>query len=177
MKGPASHELTITGLSQAKVRWVSPVPFEPYTGSGYVNYDDEAGSYIEWTVNAARAGTQKATFRFSVATAAARPMDISVNGVVVLAGTSFPSTGGGAGWQMLSVRVPLRAGVNTHDGKVTYEAVARSQDLAYVPLDRLALSPQCGFASTMEGNRISMEDQRRKLELVAGVARDVWGES
>ncbi|HYK86322.1 MAG TPA: cobalamin-independent methionine synthase II family protein [Ktedonobacteraceae bacterium] len=44
-----------------------------------------------------------------------------------------------------------------------------------IPLDRLALSPQCGFASTMEGNRISQEDQRRKLELVATVAREVWG--
>jgi 5-methyltetrahydropteroyltriglutamate--homocysteine methyltransferase len=46
-----------------------------------------------------------------------------------------------------------------------------------VPLERLALSPQCGFASTMEGNRISFEDQRRKLELVASVAREVWGKS
>ena len=45
----------------------------------------------------------------------------------------------------------------------------------YVPLERLALSPQCGFASTMEGNRISFEDQRRKLELVASVAQEVWG--
>jgi 5-methyltetrahydropteroyltriglutamate--homocysteine methyltransferase len=45
----------------------------------------------------------------------------------------------------------------------------------YVPLERLALSPQCGFASTIEGNRISPEDQRRKLELVASVAREVWG--
>jgi 5-methyltetrahydropteroyltriglutamate--homocysteine methyltransferase len=45
----------------------------------------------------------------------------------------------------------------------------------YFPLDRLALSPQCGFASTMEGNRVSPEDQRRKLELVASVAREVWG--
>ncbi len=45
----------------------------------------------------------------------------------------------------------------------------------YVPLERLALSPQCGFASTMEGNRISYEDQRRKLELVASVAKAVWG--
>jgi len=45
----------------------------------------------------------------------------------------------------------------------------------YVPLDRLALSPQCGFASTHEGNRISPEVQRRKLELVARVAREVWG--
>src|SRR6185503_11201452 len=35
-----------------------------------------------------------------------------------------------------------------------------------VPLDRLALSPQCGFASTHEGNSLSPEDQRRKLELV-----------
>ncbi len=44
-----------------------------------------------------------------------------------------------------------------------------------IPLERLALSPQCGFASTMEGNRISLEDQRRKLELVATTAREVWG--
>ncbi len=43
-----------------------------------------------------------------------------------------------------------------------------------VPLERLALSPQCGFASTSEGNRLSPDDQRRKLELVAGTARAVW---
>ena len=45
----------------------------------------------------------------------------------------------------------------------------------YIPLERLALSPQCGFASTMEGNHISFEDQRRKLELVVNVAKEVWG--
>jgi 5-methyltetrahydropteroyltriglutamate--homocysteine methyltransferase len=45
----------------------------------------------------------------------------------------------------------------------------------YIPLERLALSPQCGFASTMEGNHISPEDQRRKLDLVASVAQEVWG--
>ncbi|MGH2495354.1 MAG: cobalamin-independent methionine synthase II family protein [Ktedonobacteraceae bacterium] len=45
----------------------------------------------------------------------------------------------------------------------------------YIPLERLALSPQCGFASTMEGNHLSHEDERRKLELVASVARAVWG--
>jgi 5-methyltetrahydropteroyltriglutamate--homocysteine methyltransferase len=44
-----------------------------------------------------------------------------------------------------------------------------------VPLARLALSPQCGFASTMEGNRITPEDQRRKLQRVAETARAVWG--
>jgi 5-methyltetrahydropteroyltriglutamate--homocysteine methyltransferase len=50
------------------------------------------------------------------------------------------------------------------------EAAAR-----IVPLERLALSPQCGFASTWEGNRISPEIQRQKLELVAQTARKVWG--
>jgi 5-methyltetrahydropteroyltriglutamate--homocysteine methyltransferase len=44
-----------------------------------------------------------------------------------------------------------------------------------VPLERLALSPQCGFASTHEGNRITLEDQRKKLELVGSVSRQVWG--
>ena len=45
---------------------------------------------------------------------------------------------------------------------------------AIVPLERLALSPQCGFASTHEGNRLTPEDQRKKLELVARVAAEVW---
>ncbi len=45
----------------------------------------------------------------------------------------------------------------------------------YVPMDDLALSPQCGFASTMEGNLLSEDDQWRKLELVVEIARKVWG--
>jgi 5-methyltetrahydropteroyltriglutamate--homocysteine methyltransferase len=45
----------------------------------------------------------------------------------------------------------------------------------YHPLDRLALSPQCGFASTEGGNLLSWDEQRRKLELVAETARLVWG--
>ena len=45
----------------------------------------------------------------------------------------------------------------------------------YAPLEQLCLSPQCGFSSTVHGNLIAVEDQRRKLELVVEVARDVWG--
>jgi 5-methyltetrahydropteroyltriglutamate--homocysteine methyltransferase len=45
----------------------------------------------------------------------------------------------------------------------------------FVPLDRLALSPQCGFASVLAGNRISPADQAAKLALVSEVARKVWG--
>jgi 5-methyltetrahydropteroyltriglutamate--homocysteine methyltransferase len=45
----------------------------------------------------------------------------------------------------------------------------------YAPLEQLALSPQCGFASSAEGNAISWDDQRRKLELVVQIADEVWG--
>jgi 5-methyltetrahydropteroyltriglutamate--homocysteine methyltransferase len=45
----------------------------------------------------------------------------------------------------------------------------------FIPMENLAISPQCGFASVAAGNLISMEDQWRKLELVAEVARKVWG--
>jgi 5-methyltetrahydropteroyltriglutamate--homocysteine methyltransferase len=46
---------------------------------------------------------------------------------------------------------------------------------SYVPLENLALSPQCGFASTAAGNLMTEEQQWRKLELVAEVCRRVWG--
>jgi methionine synthase II (cobalamin-independent) len=45
----------------------------------------------------------------------------------------------------------------------------------YVPLERLALSPQCGFASTEAGNLLTPADQEAKLRLVAETAREVWG--
>jgi 5-methyltetrahydropteroyltriglutamate--homocysteine methyltransferase len=45
----------------------------------------------------------------------------------------------------------------------------------YVPMDQLALSPQCGFSSTVHGNNIAVEDQRNKLRLVIETANEVWG--
>jgi len=45
----------------------------------------------------------------------------------------------------------------------------------YLPLDQLCLSPQCGFASNFMGNPVTIDDERRKLELVVETARDVWG--
>jgi 5-methyltetrahydropteroyltriglutamate--homocysteine methyltransferase len=45
----------------------------------------------------------------------------------------------------------------------------------YVPLENLCLSPQCGFASSEVGNKLTEDDERRKLALVAEVAREIWG--
>ncbi len=58
------------------------------------------------------------------------------------------------------------------------DALKRRIDEAarFVPLERLALSPQCGFASTLAGNALSQDDQRRKLALVVETARQIWGD-
>jgi 5-methyltetrahydropteroyltriglutamate--homocysteine methyltransferase len=74
-------------------------------------------------------------------------------------------------------RVVVLGLVSTKKGALESPAMLRARiDEAsrIVPLDRLALSPQCGFASTHEGNRLTADEQRRKLELVAATARDVW---
>jgi methionine synthase II (cobalamin-independent) len=67
--------------------------------------------------------------------------------------------------------------VSTKKGRLesANELETRIADAArVVPLERLAHSPQCGFASTSEGNRLSVDEQRRKLELVGETARRVW---
>jgi len=57
-----------------------------------------------------------------------------------------------------------------HELKIRIEQASR-----FIPLDRLALSPQCGFASTLEGNLVTMQDEEGKLRLVADTANEVWG--
>jgi len=57
------------------------------------------------------------------------------------------------------------------------DELKRRIDLAakHVPLDQIAISPQCGFSSDVVGNLISADEQKRKLELVVETARQVWG--
>jgi 5-methyltetrahydropteroyltriglutamate--homocysteine methyltransferase len=59
---------------------------------------------------------------------------------------------------------------NPDDIKRRIDAAAK-----YVPLDQLCLSGQCGFSSTVEGNVLTQDQQRAKLELIVGIAADVWG--
>ena len=56
------------------------------------------------------------------------------------------------------------------------QIIARIQEAAqYVPADRLCLSPQCGFASTEEGNILTEEEQWRKIAFIKEIAEEVWG--
>jgi 5-methyltetrahydropteroyltriglutamate--homocysteine methyltransferase len=55
------------------------------------------------------------------------------------------------------------------------DLLRRIEDAArYVPIERLALSPQCGFATQAAGNPLSVEDEKRKLQLIVDVAQKVW---
>lgn len=68
--------------------------------------------------------------------------------------------------------------VTTKSGRAetVEELTRRIEDAArFVPLERLALSPQCGFATSIVGNSLSIEDERRKLSTIAATARSVWG--
>jgi len=44
----------------------------------------------------------------------------------------------------------------------------------FEPLDQLCLSPQCGFSSTVDGNALTIEEEKAKLRLVVDTAREVW---
>ncbi len=69
--------------------------------------------------------------------------------------------------------------VTTKKGKLeTKDELKRRIDEAakFLPLEQLALSPQCGFSSTLEGNKITVEEEIAKLKLIVDTARDVWGD-
>ena len=63
------------------------------------------------------------------------------------------------------------ADLETVDGlKQQFDEAAK-----YTDLDQLGIAPQCGFASTEEGNKVDEDDQKRKLELVVSTAEHIWG--
>ncbi|MFF1745292.1 PQQ-dependent sugar dehydrogenase [Streptomyces mirabilis] len=83
-----------------------------YTGTGFVDYTNITGSYVEFTVSAATAGTSSLALRYANGTSVDRPMDLSVNGTVVASGVSFPATTDWNTWATKSVNVQLNVGSN-----------------------------------------------------------------
>ena len=84
-----------------------------FSGTGFVNGDNVVGSWTEWTVSAAQAGSTTVTIRYSNGTTTNRPADVSVNGTVVSAGRAFNSTTNWDTWANSTLTVNLAAGTNT----------------------------------------------------------------
>jgi chitin-binding protein len=84
-----------------------------FSGAGFVDMTNVAGSFVEWTVTAAAAGNGTLSIRYANGTGTNRPMEVRVNGTVVAAGRAFAGTGGWDTWATSTLGVPLRAGANT----------------------------------------------------------------
>ncbi|MGH3648912.1 MAG: CBM35 domain-containing protein, partial [Micromonosporaceae bacterium] len=82
-----------------------------FSGTGFCNTTNVTGSYVEWTVTAASAGTYRLTFRFANGTTANRPMGLTVNGAGAGA-VDFPGTGAWTSWQTVTTTVTLAAGTH-----------------------------------------------------------------
>ncbi|MBN2612513.1 MAG: carbohydrate-binding protein [Bacteroidales bacterium] len=83
-----------------------------YEGAAYINFDNETGGYLEFTVGMAADGIQSLTVRFANGGTLSRPMEITVNGTVVEASISFEVTGEWTTWLTKSFDVNLQKGVN-----------------------------------------------------------------
>jgi glucose/arabinose dehydrogenase len=84
-----------------------------YNGTGFVDYTNVTGSYVQFAVTAAAAGTNTLTFRYANGTTAPRPMDITVNGTKVASAVAFPGTADWNTWQTVTVNAALGSGSNT----------------------------------------------------------------
>ncbi|MEU4766867.1 PQQ-dependent sugar dehydrogenase [Actinosynnema sp. NPDC023794] len=82
-----------------------------FTGTGYVDYDDSFGGYVEYAVTTARAGTHALVFRYANGTDDDLPLALTVNGKRA-GGVSFPGTGSWTTWRDVTASVRLSAGVN-----------------------------------------------------------------
>ncbi len=84
-----------------------------YSGTGFVNYDNVSGSYVEWTVITPAAGTASLVIRYANGTPGNRPMRIAVNGTVVAPAVAFNGTGAWTTWRdSTAVSASLNAGSN-----------------------------------------------------------------
>jgi hypothetical protein len=84
-----------------------------YTGTGFADYDGNAGSYVEWKVEAPVAGSYPLEFRYANGGTTNRPMAIKVGATTVVANQAFNPTGDWLNWRVVRVNANLVAGQNT----------------------------------------------------------------
>ncbi|MFI7134281.1 cellulase family glycosylhydrolase [Nonomuraea sp. NPDC050153] len=114
-----------------------------YSGTGFVNYDNTTGSYVEFAVDAATAGPATLTLRYANGTTTNRPMTIAVNGTATA--KDFPGTGAWTTWQEATVTTTLNAGTNTVRATATTANGGPN-------LDRLVLGTSSGTGTPVQAN-------------------------
>ena len=106
---PTRYEAENATLSQAAVA----TNHTGFSGAGFVDYTNVTGSFVEFTVTAASAGTATLNLRYANGTTTNRPMTIAVNGTAVATGTAFDGTGTWDTWATKTISATVVAGTNT----------------------------------------------------------------
>jgi uncharacterized delta-60 repeat protein len=83
-----------------------------YTGTGYADYAHASGDSVEWTYNSPAAGTRTLSFRYANGGATDRPLELRVNGAVIVPRLGFAPTGSFSVWKTVSVTVQVAQGAN-----------------------------------------------------------------
>jgi endo-1,4-beta-D-glucanase Y len=136
-----------------------------YTGTGFVDYTNVAGSYVQFTVNATAAGSYSLAFRHANGSTANRPMDITVNGAVVAGGLAFNPTGNWDTWAEVTVTTTLVAGANTVRATATTASGGPN-------LDRLHVATSSGG-----GNQPAVPFGSHQFPYLAGTLRPTGSQS
>ncbi|MEU7855306.1 fibronectin type III domain-containing protein [Nonomuraea sp. NPDC049141] len=105
--GPVVYQAEDATISQG----AAESNHDGYTGTGFVNYDNVTGSYVEWTVNAPVAGPVTLELRYANGTTVNRPMAIAVNGGTAV-NRDFNGTGDWDTWQTSTLTINLTQGAN-----------------------------------------------------------------
>ncbi|MDQ3550624.1 MAG: carbohydrate-binding protein, partial [Bacteroidota bacterium] len=93
-----------------------------YTGTGFADYLNSSGDYIEWTTNQPGAGSASLEFRYANGSTSNRPLKLEVNGVVVSSSIDFPPTGSWSTWSTITFPATLNTGTN----KIKLSAIGSS---------------------------------------------------
>ncbi|MGW5849051.1 cellulase family glycosylhydrolase [Streptomyces sp. NPDC055254] len=133
---PVTHEAESATVSRGAVE----SDHAGFTGTGFVNYDNASGSYVEWTVNAARAGDAAINLRYANGTTSNRPLTITVNGATAASGKAFNGTGAWTNWATSGLTAALRAGSNTI--RATATTTAGGPNIDHLSVDTGAVPPQ-----------------------------------
>ncbi len=150
-----------------------------FTGSGYADYINNAGDYVQWTVNVAQAGAYPMEIKYGLASGS-RPLEIRVNGNVLVSSLPFPSTGSWTTWRYTAPFVAnLVAGNNTvratsigsNGGNLDHLLITRPSNL---PPSIQLTSPASGtvFSSpaniTLSANAFDPDGSISKVEFYNG---------
>jgi hypothetical protein len=104
-----------------------------YSGTGYVNADNVAGSYVEFTITAPSAGTASIAIRYANGTAVDRPSTVAVNGTAIATALSFPATADWDTWASKTVTTTVNAG--TSKVRITGTTANGPPNIDYIDVD------------------------------------------